>query len=522
MYEPLKTRRSFRLLEVKPGPNLSYELFTTSIDTARDSYNALSYTWGAPGEEKTVIMNGHPFQVQKSLFQFLTQLNKMCWTGFLWVDAMCIDQSDIPERNQQVSIMHKIYAAAKEVVVWLGLGTPQSDYLFDVSAHSRGLGCPSNISNEVLDGVIDILRRNYWTRMWIVQELAQASNTSLMCGEKILRWEQIKWLTGENAEDRDELLTPKFQKLFETQGASGSRTQGDLDQWIFTAEFFWTYGRNHVRHGSLSHLIYAFGHMECKDKHDRIYALLGLVDTDNELNRRRYFDVDYSSSVVDLFTKTLTALDRNEENPDLQMALDLTVFLELNQKCSVTERNRPVVVHLPFIGTVGSELDKGFDKILTQAETASTGLESSKIDGWVHNDQLVACYPSENEIAILDSQHLHAQDRLYTIHISLACLRLNVRPAHSLVALTSYDESNNPVLKTGLYFYPALGRQIFKGKRSNLAILLLLQWRRIFEDHLRTAHLESSSNGEILTITITVDACIKLSQALLQVTQEWQ
>jgi hypothetical protein len=37
-----------------------------------------------------------------------------------WIDAICINQADIPERNQQVRIMPHIYFRAHTVVVWLG------------------------------------------------------------------------------------------------------------------------------------------------------------------------------------------------------------------------------------------------------------------------------------------------------------------------------------------------------------------------------------------------------------------
>ncbi|KAI9695330.1 MAG: hypothetical protein M1820_008682 [Bogoriella megaspora] len=38
----------------------------------------------------------------------------------LWVDALCIDQSAIPERNSQVSHMRMIYQKARKVIIWLG------------------------------------------------------------------------------------------------------------------------------------------------------------------------------------------------------------------------------------------------------------------------------------------------------------------------------------------------------------------------------------------------------------------
>lgn len=46
---------------------------------------------------------------------------------FLWIDAICINQKDIEERNQQVAIMEQIYSTAEEVTIWLGQSDPASD-----------------------------------------------------------------------------------------------------------------------------------------------------------------------------------------------------------------------------------------------------------------------------------------------------------------------------------------------------------------------------------------------------------
>ena len=39
----------------------------------------------------------------------------------LWVDAICINQDDIPERNAQTANMRAIYQSSESVAVWLGL-----------------------------------------------------------------------------------------------------------------------------------------------------------------------------------------------------------------------------------------------------------------------------------------------------------------------------------------------------------------------------------------------------------------
>lgn len=41
-------------------------------------------------------------------------------SGFLWIDAICINQADLEERSAQVRIMPRIYSNADCVIVWLG------------------------------------------------------------------------------------------------------------------------------------------------------------------------------------------------------------------------------------------------------------------------------------------------------------------------------------------------------------------------------------------------------------------
>lgn len=55
---------------------------------------------------------------------------------YFFADAICINQDDIPERNAQVQCMGDLYAQAEEVLVWLGPGTAESDFIFDICSDS--------------------------------------------------------------------------------------------------------------------------------------------------------------------------------------------------------------------------------------------------------------------------------------------------------------------------------------------------------------------------------------------------
>ncbi|KAH7409814.1 heterokaryon incompatibility protein-domain-containing protein [Phaeosphaeria sp. MPI-PUGE-AT-0046c] len=83
------------------------------------SYTALSYTWGLVLFKKLILLGGEPFLVQDNLWRFLNRARIEKFTGYLWIDALCIDQSTVGERNHQVSMMGEIYKRAESVLVWL-------------------------------------------------------------------------------------------------------------------------------------------------------------------------------------------------------------------------------------------------------------------------------------------------------------------------------------------------------------------------------------------------------------------
>lgn len=65
-------------------------------------YTALSYVWGSPKFTRAMTAGGHAIIVRQNLWNFLKQARRACEDGLFWIDALCIDQSSIRERNHQV------------------------------------------------------------------------------------------------------------------------------------------------------------------------------------------------------------------------------------------------------------------------------------------------------------------------------------------------------------------------------------------------------------------------------------
>ncbi|KAK8006070.1 heterokaryon incompatibility protein-domain-containing protein [Apiospora marii] len=130
LYQPLnKDEREIRLLLIeKPGvssdmPSCLLQAFP--IDEA-PPYYALSYTWGDASITRPVLINKHKVVHTINAIAAITTLRQMLPletipnVRHIWLDAICIDQSNITEKNSQIPLMGDIYSKAKRVLVWLG------------------------------------------------------------------------------------------------------------------------------------------------------------------------------------------------------------------------------------------------------------------------------------------------------------------------------------------------------------------------------------------------------------------
>ncbi|PMD29452.1 HET-domain-containing protein, partial [Hyaloscypha variabilis F] len=152
-----------RTLSLLPGhyeDPIRCDLQTVSL---RDgpTFTALSYVWGDARQKKPICADGKVFEATANLESALRNIRKADVAEVLWVDAVCINQEDTVERNQQVHLMKSIYSEAHAVLIWLGDGDEYSDTLFEIISKD-GIPIQAMFST--------IAKRPWWTRVWIVQE----------------------------------------------------------------------------------------------------------------------------------------------------------------------------------------------------------------------------------------------------------------------------------------------------------------------------------------------------------------
>lgn len=92
-------------------------------DLETGSYETISYAWGDPAQRATILLNGVTFDIAKSSEQALRRVRLLHRPRTVWIDAVCINQTDIAERSQQVAIMADIYRSGRRNIVYLGEAT---------------------------------------------------------------------------------------------------------------------------------------------------------------------------------------------------------------------------------------------------------------------------------------------------------------------------------------------------------------------------------------------------------------
>ena len=97
-------------------------MHNTSRATDRQARMFVLYL-GSESESSHLLLNGRPFTVRHNLWKFLEKGRADSFVDDLWIDALCIDQKNVSERNHQVQRMANIYGQALHVFAWVGTGT---------------------------------------------------------------------------------------------------------------------------------------------------------------------------------------------------------------------------------------------------------------------------------------------------------------------------------------------------------------------------------------------------------------
>ena len=125
LYRPLsRLRNQVRLLVVEPGeeadPVCGWFQHATLDHEYLARYETISYCWGDPKIRDTILVDGYFVNVTASAAAAIRRVRWREKNRTLWIDAACINQSDLPERSAQVSAMDLVYSMADVNLIYLG------------------------------------------------------------------------------------------------------------------------------------------------------------------------------------------------------------------------------------------------------------------------------------------------------------------------------------------------------------------------------------------------------------------
>jgi len=336
-------------VEPCPGDPMEFKMCEFELSKAPDFF-ALSYVWGEiTTDQPHIVIDGKSISVTKNLHRALSDLNSWILdTGkYIWVDALCINQNQTPEKNSQVDIMSDIYRKAKQVLAHLGpppkkssqvakqvlahVCYPQDESSFgrtpqlleritEVASTTQSLfvaglveassGKPleealaqkavrlQEIGHEIphllpfIDGksrdkaweaILLFFRSQWWNRAWIVQEAAISGDLLLVYGDLAIPKTVVHSVLTYVGVQIKERETLPAMAIFET------------------------WARMPVNPSNRLPLLEAFdivSRQNCKIPRDKIYAARGLAGSDETASIK----TDYDQPLLDVLVQVVSSL----------------------------------------------------------------------------------------------------------------------------------------------------------------------------------------------------------------------
>lgn len=333
-----------RLCTLQPGQGdepLDFSLDIVSLGTA-PPFEALSYTWKGDSCLAAVRLAARSLALPSNVTSAMFHLRRPDMQRIIWVDRLCIDHKHSQEKSHQVGMMGEIYVRATQVLLWLGEPAQYAaSGLYKISEfgqHQRArksAGSPStseisitDVDSRILEGV---LCRPYFHRAWTIQELARARTIVVHCGVDSIPWQDFidaaLYLRHAPLE-RIHPFRPHFRCIWNVTRAKPNTS-------LFT----------------LLSNTFRSSHYECELDHDRVYALLSLVPSQDRL------EVDYNISISDLYINVVVEFIDNYQR--------LAIFSQIQEQ----QRSRDLPSWVP---------DWRVDRVTTSINLHETGESFSR------------------------------------------------------------------------------------------------------------------------------------------------
>jgi hypothetical protein len=313
VYSPLQHPDSIRVLQILPGTGDAISCKLLAIRRGELTYEALSYAWGEAifSEHIHETRTGISIPVTKNLYHALRTFRHCTQNRILWVDAICIDQSSVEERNHQVKNMAQTYTQANAVIVWLGQQPCRqiihsfasiSSYLAGSQPHrldysqygSSGDEDVDELSNAMtftarqrkfrelvlacdIAELVSFLGRAWFTRVWVVQEFLLGKEVLFFMGDDTISLHSLEEsLTLIHAHEH--VLGARYAMLWQDLWESYSRNMRSVRALLACRALIDRSKKRTSR--SLHQCCRMLIGRSCSDDRDKVYAAIGLAKDD--------------------------------------------------------------------------------------------------------------------------------------------------------------------------------------------------------------------------------------------------
>jgi hypothetical protein len=349
------TSKAIRLATLLPGKGddlLQVKLEQHELGNESLQYQALSYCWGNGKRECPIESQEGVVMVMSNLVAALGRLRQADNLLVLWIDAICIDQSNLKERSEQVSIMGEIFKRVDRVFIWLGEEDFTTtiaytgirslmDGLWELAKEKKDAIARLPSLRDVckylkipgpnfweLYAMEQLFQRPWFTRAWVYQECIFARTTLVVTGAHSVEgmWFAAIFRHMLDVENIRRKVKPKEMRYW--LGTGIVDVYGIFMPWAKTQEY-WPKANYWDKLHSL--LTFRRG-AAATDPLDLIYSLLGttadnpfenydrflldLMDVPSDIGIR-HIDPDYSMSLETVYTSTARQIITGTKNLDL-------------------------------------------------------------------------------------------------------------------------------------------------------------------------------------------------------------
>ncbi len=280
-----------RIVMLLPGHSeatVQCKLLVRSINASED-YESLSYVWNRHKHMESINVNDQSIEVDSNLACALKDLRYFDRPRSLWVESLCVNQEDIEERNNHVSLLASIMARASSACIWLGKGDQKTTRAFSKTEFSHITKLDDfrhkshGLSNEVA-GAFSGLAKKARFHLGMVQAVCLARCPTIYCGQDSMPWRDFVSMISILARRHSSKTAPSGPSYHSYEL---SDDEGDLYIDLEPLQAFVEDVDDSVRwldHGqiqrrySLLSLVLQFSWIKPKIHHDAIYSMLPLAN----------------------------------------------------------------------------------------------------------------------------------------------------------------------------------------------------------------------------------------------------